>query len=178
MKKNKNAWKLTYAAVCLALALVLPFLTGQIPQIGRTLCPMHIPVLLCGFLCGWPYGVVVGFIAPVLRSACFGSPIMFPMAVSMSFELAVYGMFSGVLFNVFPKKIGYTYLELIIAMIGGRVAYGVISAVIAGIQHTEFSLLTCIVGTFSGAIPGIILQLVLIPPVIATLKKSDLVFND
>ena len=60
---NKRTWKITYSAVCLALALVLPFLTGQIPQIGKMLSPMHIPVYLCGFLCGWPWGLAVGFIA-------------------------------------------------------------------------------------------------------------------
>lgn len=56
--------KLTYSALFLALAMVLPFLTGQIPEIGSMLCPMHIPALLCGFMCGWPWGLAVGFISP------------------------------------------------------------------------------------------------------------------
>lgn len=60
--------KLTYSALFLALAMVLPFLTGQIPEIGSMLCPMHIPALLCGFMCGWPWGLAVGFISPLLRS--------------------------------------------------------------------------------------------------------------
>ena len=88
---NKNIQKLTYSALYLAIALVLPFLTGQIPQIGSMLCPMHIPALLCGFVCGWGWGLAVGFIAPLLRSVLFGMPDMFPTAVSMAFELAVYG---------------------------------------------------------------------------------------
>ena len=100
--------RLTYAALCLALAIVLPFLTGQIPEIGSALCPMHIPVLLCGFLCGWPWGLAVGFVAPLLRSVLFGMPPMFPGAVAMAFELAVYGGVSGFLYRKFPKTIpGY-----------------------------------------------------------------------
>ena len=79
--------KLTYSALYLAIALVLPFLTGQIPQIGSMLCPMHIPALLCGFVCGWPWGLAVGFISPLLRSVLFGMPDMFPTAVAMAFEL-------------------------------------------------------------------------------------------
>ena len=84
---NKNIQKLTYSALYLAIALVLPFLTGQIPQIGSMLCPMHIPALLCGFVCGWGWGLAVGFIAPLLRSVLFGMPDIFPTAVSMAFEL-------------------------------------------------------------------------------------------
>lgn len=98
--------KLTYAALFLALALVLPFLTGQIPQIGSALSPMHIPVLLCGFLVGWPWGLAVGFIAPLLRSVIFGMPVMVPGAVAMAFELAVYGLVSVFFTVCCPKRNG------------------------------------------------------------------------
>ena len=64
-KEKVHIRRLTYSAICLALCLVLPFLTGQIPQIGKMLCPMHIPVLLCGFICGWPYGLVCGLHMPM-----------------------------------------------------------------------------------------------------------------
>ncbi|MFQ6976237.1 MAG: ECF transporter S component [Oscillibacter sp.] len=67
--------KLTYSALFLALAMVLPFLTGQIPEIGSMLCPMHLPALLCGFMCGWPWGLAVGFISPLLRSMSGMPPI-------------------------------------------------------------------------------------------------------
>ena len=79
---------LVLGALFLALALVLPFFTGHIPQIGAMLCPMHLPILLAGFVCGGPVGAVVGFIAPLLRSALSGMPTMFPAAVAMAFELA------------------------------------------------------------------------------------------
>ncbi len=81
---SRRTRKMTYAALYLGIALVLPFITGQIPEIGAMLCPMHIPVLLCGFLCGWPWGLAVGFIAPLLRSVLFGMPVLFPSAVAMA----------------------------------------------------------------------------------------------
>ncbi len=86
-----NLKKLVLSGVFLALALLLPFVTGQIPQIGAALAPMHIPVLLCGFVCGWPFGLVVGFVAPLLRFMLFGMPPIFPTGIAMAFELAAYG---------------------------------------------------------------------------------------
>ena len=115
--------RLTYSALYLAIALVLPFLTGQIPQIGSMLCPMHIPALLCGFVCGWPWGLAVGFIAPLLRSALFGMPTMFPAAVAMAFELAAYGAVAGLLYRVLPKRTGCIYVALIAAMVAGRLVW-------------------------------------------------------
>jgi len=70
----------------IAIGLVLPFFTGQIPQIGRMLLPMHIPVFLCGLICGWKYGLMVGFILPLLRYAVFGMPVIFPNGIAMAFE--------------------------------------------------------------------------------------------
>ena len=97
--------KVITSGVCLALCLLLPFLTGQIPQVGSMLCPMHIPVLICGLACGWPYGLVVGLIAPIFRSLLFGMPPLFPTATAMAFELAAYGAISGILYLLLPKKI-------------------------------------------------------------------------
>ena len=85
-----SIYRLTYAALFLALAMVLPFLTGQIPEVGSMLCPMHIPVLLCGFVCGWPYGLTVGAISPLLRFVLFGMPPLYPKGLAMAFELAAY----------------------------------------------------------------------------------------
>ena len=97
--KKTNVKKLILAALFLAMAQVLPFLTGQIPEVGSMLCPMHIPALLCGFFCGWPWGLMVGFVAPILRSVTFGMPPMFPVAICMAFELATYGAVSGALYE-------------------------------------------------------------------------------
>ena len=82
--KKTNLVKMILSALCLALAYVLPFLTGQIPEIGAMLCPLHIPVLLCGFVCGPAWGAAVGFIAPLLRSLTLGMPPLFPTAVCMA----------------------------------------------------------------------------------------------
>lgn len=136
---NKNIQKLTYSALYLAIALVLPFLTGQIPQIGSMLCPMHIPALLCGFVCGWGWGLAVGFIAPLLRSVLFGMPDMFPTAVSMAFELAIYGAAAGALYRALPRKTVSVYLSLIIAMIAGRLVWGVMRYLLAGLVHSTFT---------------------------------------
>ena len=112
MQIKSKIQKLAASAVLLAMCIVLPFITGQIPEIGNMLCPMHIPVLLCGFICGWQYGAVTGFIAPLLRSFLFASPPLFPQAVSMAFELLTYGTVSGLLSKKMPDKSFYVYFNL------------------------------------------------------------------
>lgn len=169
--------KLTYAALFLALALVLPFLTGQIPQIGSALSPMHIPVLLCGFLVGWPWGLAVGFIAPLLRSVIFGMPAMFPGAVAMAFELAVYGLVSGILYRLLPKKKWSIYVTLVVAMLAGRVVWGIARLILAGLSGSSFTWALFLAGAFTNAIPGIILHIVLIPVIVMVLERAGLSLN-
>lgn len=94
---------LAFAALLLTLGLVLPFLTGQIPQFGSMLLPMHLPVLLCGFVCSWPWGLAVGAVTPLLRSLLFAMPPMFPTALAMAFELAAYGCCTGLLYRRLPR---------------------------------------------------------------------------
>lgn len=175
---RKRTLKLTYAAVCLALALVLPFLTGQIPQIGKALSPMHIPVFLCGFLCGWPWGLAVGFIAPLLRSLLFGMPAFFPGACAMAFELAAYGFLSGLLYKLLPKKTVCIYAALLIAMIGGRIVWGLARYLFAGVQGSEFTFAAFLAGAVTNAVPGIILHIVLVPLIVIALQRARLVLND
>ena len=169
--------KLTYAALFLALAMVLPFLTGQIPQIGSALSPMHIPVLLCGFLVGWPWGLAVGFIAPLLRSVIFGMPAMFPGAVAMAFELAVYGLVSGILYRLLPKKKWSIYVTLVVAMLAGRVVWGIARLILAGLSGSSFTWALFLAGAFTNAIPGIILHIVLIPVIVMVLERAGLSLN-
>ena len=175
---KKTTLKLVYAAVCLALAMVFPFLTGQIPQFGNALCPMHIPVLLCGFLCGWPYGLLVGFIAPILRFFVFGMPPLMPTGIAMAFELAAYGCISGFLYRKLPKTNFNIYVSLVIAMLAGRVIWGIVRLVLAGIQADTFPLSAFIAGAVTNAIPGIILHIILIPVIVMALKRAGLVLND
>lgn len=169
--------RMTYAALYLAIAMVLPFVTGQIPEIGSMLCPMHIPVLLCGFVCGWPWGLAVGFIAPLLRSVIFGMPPMFPGAAAMAFELAVYGGMSGLLYRLLPRAKGNIYFVLIISMIAGRIVWGIVRVILAGLSGNSFSWALFIAGAFTNAIPGIILQLILIPVLVMVMERAGLSLN-
>lgn len=166
--------KLVYASVCLALCLVLPFLTGQIPQIGSMLSPMHIPVLLCGFLCGPWYALAVGAIAPLLRFLLFSMPPIYPTGLAMCFELAVYGLVAGLLYRALPKKTGNIYLALIVAMLAGRVMWGAVRAVISGAGGAEFTWQLFLAGAFTQAVPGIVLHIVLIPLLVLALRKAKL----
>lgn len=172
---KKNIMKITYSALCLALCIVLPYLTGQIPEIGSALSPMHIPVLLCGFLCGPFYGALVGFIAPILRSFITGGfPPMYPTALSMAFELLTYGLLTGVLYNVLPKKNAYVYVALVLSMLGGRVVWGVARFVMASISTQVFTFEMFLAGAFVNAVPGIILHIVLVPVLVFALKRAGI----
>lgn len=168
--KNK-VFRMVFAAIFLALALVLPFLTGQIQQIGNMLCPMHIPVLLCGFFCGPWYALAVGFIAPILRFFLFGMPPLMPIGIAMSFELATYGLVSGLLYKALPKKKPFIYVSLIGAMLLGRVVWGVVRVVLYGLGKSEFGWAAFMSGAFLNAIPGIIIQIILIPILVMVLGK-------
>ncbi|MDD6572035.1 MAG: ECF transporter S component [Thermoflexaceae bacterium] len=168
--------KLVTAAICLALCMVLPFLTGNIPQIGSMLCPMHIPVLLCGFLCGPFYGAVVGAAAPLLRFALFGMPPILPNGVAMCFELAVYGLVSGWLYHILlRKKVNgnlSVYAALVTAMVTGRIAWGIVRVILSGAGGYAFTWQAFMAGAFLNAIPGIIVQIILIPVIVLALKKA------
>lgn len=172
--KEKLLKKTILSGMMLALALVLPFLTGQVPAVGGMLCPMHLPVLLTGFICGPVFGAVTGFVSPLLRFALTGMPPMFPTGASMAFELAAYGLLSGLFFRLFPKRIPFYYLELILAMIGGRAVWGCARTLIAAVGSVEFSFSAFLSGAIVTAIPGIALQIALIPPIVAALKKQIL----
>lgn len=180
MNRNIIFWqvrKLAYSALCLAIALVLPFLTGQIPEIGAMLCPMHVPVLLCGFLCGWPWGLAVGVISPLLRSFIFSMPPMFPVAVAMAVEMGVYGAVSGALYRALPKTKWRVYPALLAAMVLGRIAWGGVQFLLAGLQGTVFTPKLFMAGAVFGSIPGIVLQILLIPVLVIALDRAKLVLN-
>ncbi len=169
--------KLVYSAMCLALALVLPFLTGNIREIGKMLCPMHIPVILCGFLCGHKWGLAVGVTSPLLRSLIFKMPRIYPNAIGMAFELAAYGFLAGFFYKTFPKKMGYTYISLLLAMVIGRVIWGVSQVMLFALDGNAFTFGAFISGAFTSAIPGIIAQIILIPIIVEGLKRTKLTID-
>ncbi|MBE6948406.1 MAG: ECF transporter S component [Ruminococcaceae bacterium] len=174
-KTRKALLNLVLSAMFIALCIVLPFFTGQIPQIGSMLLPMHIPVLLCGLICGWQYGAAVGFIAPLLRSMLFSMP-PFITAMAMAVELMTYGFVTGFLYGKCKWKcIVSLYRTLLVAMIAGRGVWGIFMTIIMGVTDELFTWQIFISGAFINAIPGIILQLILIPAIMLALGKTGLV---
>ena len=172
--KKTTIRRMVWAAVCLALCMVLPFLTGQIPQIGSAISPMHIPVLLAGFICSPWWAMAVGAVSPLLRFALFGMPPIFPTGVAMCFELAAYGLVSGALYARLPKKTSNIYVSLIAAMLLGRVVWGIVRVVLSGVSGEPFTWAAFMAGAFLNAIPGIIIHILLIPIIVLALKKANL----
>lgn len=174
--KNKELKNIILSALFISIGLILPFFTGQMREIGKMLLPMHIPVILCGFICGWQYGLIVGGGLPLLRSLLFGMPIMYPNAVAMAFELATYGVVVGFLYSRSEHKcIKSVYASMILAMISGRIVWGITEVILLGIGANGFTLKMFIAGAFLEAVPGIILQLVLIPIILVALRKAKLI---
>jgi len=176
MKKQLTK-QVVLSGLFIAIALLLPFLTAQNPVLGRRLLPMHLPVLLCGFVCGWPYGLIVGLVSPVFRSLLFGMPPMFPTAVAMSFELAAYGCITGLLHRLLPKNNVNIFVSLISAMIGGRIVWGIVSVILYGLSKSTFTWQIFVTGAFIDAIPGIVLQIILIPIIVVALKRARVIDN-
>ena len=172
MSANRRLERMVLSALLLAIALVLPLITGQLPQLGNVLCPMHLPVLLCGFFCGPWYGLAVGMISPLLRFLCFGVPSLLPTGVAMCFELAAYGFVSGLLYRVLPPKKSMIYVALGAAMIAGRLVWGAVRVLLYGLGSSSFGWAAFLAGGFLNAIPGMVLQLVLIPLLVMAVEKT------
>lgn len=172
MKKNQII-RLALSAMLLAIGLVLPFLTGQIPEIGSMLLPLHLPALICGFVCGWGWGMAVGFILPLLRSLLFGMPPMIPTALCMAFELGAYGAFAGLLYQKLAGCKWRVYGALIGAMIGGRLVWGAASMIVYSmLMESPFAITAFWMGGFVNAWPGMVLQLILVPLIVTALQRS------
>ena len=173
---NNQTKKLTLSALFIALGLVLPLLTGQLKALGNAFLPMHLPVLLCGLIVGPWYGLVVGLILPILRHFTFGMPPLYPTAISMAFELATYGFVVGYVYqNSRWKCIIALYESLIVAMIAGRLVWGVVQMILLGVNGQAFTFQMFMAGAFLNAIPGIIFQLIFIPSLMLALNKTGLV---
>lgn len=174
--KNKTVKNLVLSAMFIAIGIVLPFFTGQIQSIGNMLLPMHLPVFLCGLICGWQYGLTVGFILPLFRSLLFTMPPLYPVAIAMAFELATYGFIAGFLYNRSRWKcVIALYRSIAIAMVAGRLVWGIAEIILLGIGGNTFTWKMFIAGSLLNAIPGIILQLILIPSVMIALNRTGMV---
>ena len=174
MEKNRiKSYRLVLAALFLALGMILPFFTAQIPEIGSMLLPMHIPVLVCGFVCGWKYGLIVGLLTPLLRSMTFSMPPLFPSATAMAFEMAAYGAICGLTYERLPRGTKSVYASLLTAMVGGRIVWGIVQIPILGIAGKGFGWQAFVAGAFLNAVPGIILQIVMIPLIVIALERAN-----
>lgn len=172
--RNTTTRNIIFTALCIAIGLLLPQLVKFVPVAysGAVLLPMHIPVLVCGFLCGWRFGAVSGIVTPMLASLLTGMPPLFPNAVSMMFELAAYGLLTGLLYKLTNRKI---FLTLIGAMLGGRIVLGLVNALLFSIADNVYGLAIFISGAFITALPGIIIQLILVPIIIRSLERAKLI---
>lgn len=168
--------KLVLSGLFIALGLILPIFTHAI-GLGTNVLPMHLPVLICGFVCGWPYGLTVGVITPLLSSVMTGMPPIFPVALAMALELAAYGAMAGLLYKAFPKKNVFIYVSLIISMIFGRVIWGTAMLAFLGLSGKAFTWAAFMGGAFVESLPGIVIQIILIPILIIALKKAKLIEN-
>lgn len=177
MNKTKAMIRnMTLSAMFLAIGMLLPFLTGQLQQIGNMLLPMHLPVFLCALICGWKYGVPMAFILPIFRSLVFGMPPIFPTAISMAFELAAYAFAAGFMYEKSRWQcVKALYRCIIAAMIAGRAVWGVVQAVLLGASGNALTFKAFMTSAFINAWPGIILQLVFIPAVMVALDRAKLV---
>lgn len=169
----RSVKKLTLASVCIALCVVLPIAFHSIPDAGSVFLPMHIPVLICGMICGWPYGLICGLMGPLLSSAITGMP---PIAIlpAMMIECGTYGMVSGIMLKLVHTRSTYgdLYIALVVAMLAGRVLSGIAKALIfmPGMAMTAW-----ITASFITALPGILIQLVFLPSVVLTLMKAKVI---
>ena len=172
--KKKTYLKLTTAALFLSLALLLPSLTMQLDTLGNMLLPMHLPILLCGMICGKKYGAVAGALAPILRSFIFGMPQLYPRALAMAVELMAYGFICGWIYSKCKRKnIGSVYAALGVALPAGRILWAVAQILLLGFNFKVFTFSYFLAETILNAIPGILLQLTLIPSIMLLIQKRN-----
>lgn len=174
-KNDARLRRLAVSAVFFAVGIVLPFVTGQIPQIGRMLLPMHLPVFLCAMICGWGWGMAVGALLPLTRSLLFGAPVFYPSAVCMAVELWMYAGVSGLLYQAAPKKNALAvYSALLPAMLFGRILWGQTQYWCLGFQGTKLTLEAFWTRGFAEGFPGIVLQLIAIPMLMSAYRRLGL----
>ena len=174
MQKMSNVKKSIITAVCIVLCYVIPLMFHGIQNAGSIFCPMHIPVFICGLICGWQYGLLCGIAGPALSSALSGMP---PVAIlpSMMVELAAYGTAAGLMMKLVRTKSTYAdlYISLIVAIVCGRVLAGLAKALI--FARGSYSMSAWIAGSVVTSWPGTVIQLVFIPTIVFALMKSHLI---
>lgn len=175
MKKMTLSKRISFGAICVALCYVLPLIFHAVGG-GKVLSPMHFPVLLCGLVCGPLYGALCGLLGPILSSLLSGTPPA-TMLMSMVPELIVYGALSGLLFNIVNIRslAARIYISMIPAMLAGRIIGGIAKAFVYMSNAEAYSIAAWASSYFVGTLPGAILQLILIPAIVAALAKSGII---
>ncbi len=174
MTRMKSTRNLVFTALCIALGLLLPTVFHAFGG-GSQFLPMHLPVLLCGFLCGWPWGAVCGLLTPLLSSLLTQMPPLFPTAPAMMLELCTY----GILTSIFYRRLRWNvYLSLLAAMLGGRIVSGLANTVLMGMSGAPYGFEMFLTASFVTALPGIIIQIVVIPLLVLALQKSEFLRRD
>lgn len=177
---NKFSTKnIALAGMFIAMGIVLPYLTVNNPSLGNMFLPMHLPVLLSGFVIGWPLAFIVGFATPIIRSLAIGMPPFIPTALSMAFELATFGAVAAIIYRALPGKPISIYISLICSMIAGRIVSALVNLLLLGFGLREsYSFQIFLAGAFLKAWPGIILQIILIPALVIALEKANLISKE
>lgn len=170
--------KMTVTALFTALGIIIPMLFHTVYMFGNIFLPMHFPVFICAIIVGPFYGSICGVLSVLLSSFFTGMPPLYPVAVIMCFELITYALISGLIMKILPKKtpqIAAYYIALIVAMLGGRIVMGAVSVVLIGIIGNGYSFQAFITSAFVTALPGITIQLVVIPWLLFVLKKLKII---
>lgn len=171
--KQRSVFALVLASLMVALGIVLPFLTVSNPQLGSVFLLMHIPALITGLVLGPRYGLMVGFITPLFRSILVSMPPLYPQAIVMAFEIGTYGFVIGLVHKVFKNKHDlFVLVSLVLALLGGRFIWGLAAGVLYPTAGLNFNLDTFVKAAFITGLPGIGIQVVLIPLLYIYLNKS------
>ncbi|MDR7856544.1 ECF transporter S component [Tissierella sp.] len=168
MNERNNVKRLVIAGLLLAIGIIVPTIFHSAGLPGQTFLPMHIPVLIGGFLLPPHLALLLGMLTPILNSLITGMPALFPMAVIMIFELGIYGLVASVMYRQLRVP---SIISLIVSMIAGRVMVGVVVFVLAAFFSIQLDPMTFIIGGVTTGLPGIIIQLVLIPTLIYSIVK-------
>lgn len=168
-----NTKKMIYSALMIAVGIILPLALHSIPNSGSILLPMHIPVLIAGIVCGFPYGLICGIVTPLLSSMLTGMPpaVFLP---SMICELAGYGIVSSLLMRISVKNTyAKIYVSLLGAMLTGRIVYGILNSLIFSVG--SYSMQIWLTSAFVTSLPGIAIQIIVIPALVIALQKARVI---
>lgn len=170
MNKKFSTRDLVLTGLLLALGLVFPMIFHLFGGTGPVFLPMHIPVLIGGFVLPSYLALLLGMITPLVSGTLTGMPVLFPMGVIMIFELGTYGLAA----SIATRKLKLSSIpSLIIAMIAGRIVAGIVVFVLASNFGVQLKALTFVKGGIITGLPGIVIQLIFIPSLMYALNKIN-----